>query len=77
MFSRSYRLGFVSLVLLICVLAAPLLAPPTQAVSLPIHCSDLLDGDCDRPLLCLAICFMELAGLYDFCERFPNDPRCM
>lgn len=77
MFSTIRRLLALGILAILFVAVIPFQATIAHAVTLPAHCSDLLDGDCDRPLLCLAMCFMELAGLYEFCDRYPNDPRCM
>jgi hypothetical protein len=52
-------------------------AAPTEARSLPVHCGDLLDGDCDSPWLCIVLCYMELRELAEYCALYPTDPRCM
>ncbi len=77
MLSKCGTLIAIAALTVLIGITAPILTSAPLAVDLPSHCNDLLDGDCDQPLRCLALCFMELAGLYDFCERFPNDPRCM
>jgi hypothetical protein len=47
------------------------------AFTLPGSCDQLIEGECDNPITCLYFCFLELAGLRDFCDQYPGDPRCM
>lgn len=49
---------------------------PSGARTLPVHCADLLDGDCESPLYCLYLCFIELRDQVEFCALHPTDPRC-
>ncbi len=72
---------FRSLILAAVILAAPvsLLLTPTSAEArqLPVHCGDLLDGDCDVPWQCVLLCFMELLAQTEFCAQYPTDPQCV
>jgi len=52
-------------------------AAPAEARSLPVHCEDLLDGDCDFPWLCIVLCYMELREQGEYCALYPTDPRCL
>jgi hypothetical protein len=48
----------------------------SHARTLPVHCGEILDGNCESPLYCLYLCFMELREQMEFCALYPTDPRC-
>ena len=76
MFRSRYLAILVALLGLLAFGYGLVSAPTADAITLPAHCADLASGDCDNPFQCLVLCFMELAGLYDYCETHPADPRC-
>ena len=75
-FARSCPLPLALALALICVAVSPA-AEPVEARALPIHCADLLDGDCDIPWLCIVLCYMELREQTEYCTLYPTDPRCI
>jgi hypothetical protein len=50
---------------------------PSASYDLPQHCDDLIHGDCARPWHCIVVCLMEMWGMEDFCDQYPNSPRCL
>ncbi len=63
--------------LLATLTSIPLMPARVEARQLPVHCGDLLDGDCDVPWQCILLCFMELLAQTEFCAHNPTDPQCV
>jgi hypothetical protein len=62
------------------LLTLPLHSFPVERVearTIPLHCADLLDGDCDVPWQCIYLCFTELLDQSEYCSQHPTDPACV
>jgi hypothetical protein len=76
MFSvRSLSLALLVMMLLGLPIST-LTVDTVEARTLPTHCADLLDGDCDLPWQCIFLCFTELLDQTEYCGQHPTDPQC-